>query len=383
MKKKKIIFFVNHATFFVSHRINLALAARKKGFDVELMCGNGSGVKEEKVAHSILKKNKIRTKNFKFYPSQTSIYRNIILFIKIFFHFKREKPDIVHLISPIAILIGGLASKLASVQSIVISFSGMGLLFTNNINNKFALIKFFYIFFLKIIFKKKNLKIVVQNKNDKKFFLKKFNLNNKNIFLIKGSGVDINKYKNISIKNKNKSVVLISRIIKEKGISEFVEAIKILNKSFKDWKYFIVGPLFYNKPTAYSKKTINEWKKINNLYLTGFQKNIFYYLKNSSIICLPSYREGMPKTLLEASASGRPIVTTDAIGCRDAIEKNITGILCKVGDSISLAKSLEKLIKNKKLREKFGRNGRKKAIKEYDINDVTKRFITIYKLNIK
>lgn len=376
--KKKITFLVNHAAFFVSHRLNLALEAKKRGYEVEILCGKGESKIEEKLAYIKLKKNNLKFKTFSFTSSELNLFIIIRNFLSLLFYLKKKKPDLIHLISPKGIILGGVLSRLLKIKATVISISGMGILFTDGVNDKFKIYKFFYILIMRYILNNDKICLIVQNNSDKFFFKKTFYLDKKKIFKIKGSGVDISKFKRIKVINSNKIVILVGRVIKEKGIREFVEAAKSLGKVFKRWKFYIIGELSYNKPSMFNKQTISEWKKIDNVKFFGYQADIFNFYKNSSIVCLPSYREGMPKTLLEASAAGRPIVTTNVIGCKEAIEKNKTGLFCKSRDIVTLKYCLLKLIRNKKLRNQLGANGRKKAIKEFDIKNVTNKVISIY-----
>mgnify|MGYP005989034549 CR=1 FL=1 len=379
MIKKKIIFFVNHAAFFVSHRLNLAVSAKKQGFNVEIILGNPASKEEEKRAIKILKNKKIKIKKFPFSSAETSLLNNILCLFKILFYLKNNKTDIIHLISPKAILLGGIIARILKIKLMVISISGMGYIFTNKLNLREKMIKKIYLFILRFILQHKKKKIIVQNRYDYYFFKKNFNLKLKEIVKIKGSGVNLKNFLKIKIENSYKTVSFIGRIIREKGILEYVEASKILKKNHKDWKFNLIGGLDYDKPSKFSKETIINWKKNNYVNIFGYQANIRNIYSKSSIICLPSYREGMPKTILEASAAGRPVIATNVIGCNEAVINKKTGELCKVKSVKSLFSKLDKLIKNKKLREYYGKNGREFAIKNFDIKDVTKKIMFIYK----
>lgn len=379
MIKKKIVFFVNHAAFFVSHRLNLAVSAKKQGFNVEIILGNPASIEEEKRAIKILKDKKIKIKKFPFSSAGTNLLNNFLCLFKIFFYLKNNTADIIHLISPKAILLGGIIARILKIKLMIISISGMGYIFTNKLNTREKIIKKIYLLILKFILQHKKKKIIVQNKYDYFFFKKNFNLNLKEIVKIKGSGVNLKNFLKIKIKNNHKTVSFIGRIIREKGILEYIKASKILKKNHKDWKFNLIGSLDYDKPSKFSEATILNWKKNNYINICGYQPNIRNLYSKSSIICLPSYREGMPKTILEASAAGRPVLTTNVIGCNEAVINKKTGELCKVKSVKSLVSKLDKMIKNKKLREYYGKNGRQFAIKNFDIKDVTKTIMLIYK----
>ncbi len=381
MRKNKLIFFVNHAAFFVSHRLNLALKAAKDGYEVEILLGKAASNIEEKIALKTLKENNLKYKKLPFKSSEVNLFRNFYALFVAFFYIKKNKPDLIHLISPKAILLGGILARYFRVKGIVLSISGMGYLFTDNENLLNKIYKLIYMFCLSYILKHKNKKVIVQNKDDYRFFFNKFKLNKNEIVRIRGSGVNLDKFNKINVRNKYKQVLFVGRVIKEKGVKEFIESVEMLNKlkKYKFWNYLIVGELNYDKSSKFQKKDIENWKKIKKLKFLGYKRDIHKYYKLSSIICLPSYREGMPKVLLEAAASGRPVITTNTIGCKEAIINYKTGELCRVKDSYSLFNSLSKFMDNKNLREYYGRNGRILARKEFDIKKVSNHLVKIYK----
>ena len=172
---------------------------------------------------------------------------------------------------------------------------------------------------------------------------------------------------------------MVSRIVANKGINEFLNSAKILKKKYPDWKFIIVGGLDYKSPDSINKNFLNKFRKKNIVRIFDYKSDILNYYKNAEIFCLPSYREGMPKTVLEASSCGLPVVTTDTIGCRDSIVNNFTGLLCKPFDPNDLAKKIEILIKDKNLRKKLGKNGKKYAKSNFAINSVTNKIFNLYK----
>ena len=158
MIKKKIIFFVNHAAFFVSHRLNLAVSAKKQGLNVEIILGNPASIDEEKRAIKILKNKKIKIKKFPFSSAETGLLNNILCLFKILFYLKDNKTDIIHLISPKAILLGGIIARILKIKLMVISISGMGYIFTNKLNLREKMIKGIYLFILRFILQHKKKK---------------------------------------------------------------------------------------------------------------------------------------------------------------------------------------------------------------------------------
>ena len=170
-----------------------------------------------------------------------------------------------------------------------------------------------------------------------------------------------------------------SRIIADKGIFEYIKSIQYLKKNNFKGKFYLVGDIDYKNPSAIKKSTINYWHKKKIITYVKHQKKISTFLKKSTIVMLPSYREGFPKILMEAAACGRPVVTTNVPGCKDAIIKNITGVLVPPKNHILLAKAIKNLCDNRKKLELIGKAARKHALKNFDINNVVSQHLYIYK----
>ena len=168
------------------------------------------------------------------------------------------------------------------------------------------------------------------------------------------------------------------RLLKDKGVFEYIEAAKFLKQKLPNVEFELYGDIDTHNPASLTLEDIQKIKKEGFVKVYGFISDIAKVFCDSNIIVLPSYREGLPKVLIEAAACGRAVVTTDVPGCRDAIEPNITGLLCKVKDTESLASTIEKLILDNKLRNSMGTAGRELAQKEFDIKKVIEKHFEIY-----
>lgn len=379
MYKKKIVFLSNHAAFFCSHRINLFFEAKKRGFDFHLILGSGSSKIMEKNAIKKIKMLKIQHSLYNF-NANYSFIKNFLALIKIFFFITRYRPDILHSASPIANFFATIIAVFYNRTKLILSVSGMGYLYTVNLNFidklKKKLFEFFFISFIRKISRKT---IIVQNKDDYIYFKKILKLNHNNIFLIKGgSGVDSRYFKKIKIFKNNKNVLMLSRIVKSKGVYEYFEAAKILKKKYPDWNFNIVGPLDYSTPDKIDITYFNYFLKSKIINYLGFTTDSLKFYKNTEIFCLPSHREGMPKTVLEASAVGLPIVTTNTTGCKESIVINKNGLLCKKKNFNDLSNKIEILIKDRKLRNRMKFFSKKYAHKYYRVNTVTDTIFRLY-----
>ena len=352
-----------------------ALLAKKKGYDVKVLCGNSVSLNSDKFAQHKLVINKINFQNCNFDSTSLSPIKDLFAFFKIFIELKNYRPDIVHITTPKAQILGGVASRFLKVKAIVVFISGMGYLFSNDLNLIEKIYKKLFFIIQSYVFRCKNLKIIVENKYDYKYFVNSFFLKKNKIIIVRGSGVDLKKFKKINTR-KNKIILLPARVIREKGIIEFIKASRLLKKY--QYKFIVAGPLDYEKSSSFKKNELNEFNFDNSVKFIGYQSNIYKILKKTAIVCLPSYREGLPKSLCEAAACGIPIVTTATVGCTEVVKAKFNGELCKIKDHLSLAKKIEKLILNPKLRVIYGKNSITYAKKNFDIKLISNKIIKIY-----
>jgi glycosyltransferase involved in cell wall biosynthesis len=168
-------------------------------------------------------------------------------------------------------------------------------------------------------------------------------------------------------------------MLKDKGLKEFVEAAKLVKNFVSDWRFVLAGAADCENPTAVSKLQLEQWRREGYVDWVDFVVDMTPLYKEAAIVCLPSYREGMPKALLEAAAAGCAVVTTDTVGCREAIVNGRTGDLVPVGDSRALAATLVALIIDTQRRNTYGVEGHARAIKEYSLKAIIGRFLVIYR----
>ena len=370
---KKILFVVNELNFFLSHRLSIAKEASKKGYLVHLAIENK---KLTKVENEQLKDFQIH--NYHVSRSNLNIIFEIYTFISLFLLIKKINPQLVHLITMKPIIYGGIINRILNIKSQVISVTGMGYIFINKKKVRIKLLNFIVKNLLKFAINHKNQKIIVQNNSDLHEFLRIKKISNKNFILIPGSGVNLNLFNYVPENENNNLIIMVCRLLKDKGVYEFIEAEKkIRNKNIKA-RFWLVGNIDPSNPSSLSSKDIEKIKEDSKVKFLGFRKDISRLYKYSNIAVLTSYREGFPKSLIEASACGRPIITTDVPGCRDSIINNVTGILINKKNSQQLCDAIELLLKNNILRKKMGYQARINAENKYNINDVISKHMEIY-----
>jgi len=220
--------------------------------------------------------------------------------------------------------------------------------------------------------------MIVENSDDFDLFIDRKIVNINNISLIKGAGVDIKKINPSSVKPKIISVVLIARMLWDKGVGEFVDAARIVKQN-ANVNFLLVGGEDAENPMGIKSDTLNQWSQEGVIKWYGHSNNIEIFLEDSHIACLPSYREGLPKSLIEAAAAGLPIVTTDVPGCREVVEHNVNGLIVPPKNAILLAEALLYLINNSNIRNQMGKNSRKFAVDKFSLEIIIKSTLDLYK----
>lgn len=298
-------------------------------------------------------------------------------FINIFFVINKVKPDILHLVTIIPVLLGGLVARLLKVPAVVYAISGLGYVFMST-GFKAAFRKWIVIGLYRIAFNHSRYFAIFQNEDDLELMSKYCPFVEKNAVLIKGSGVNLNNYKMTSIPKGIPVVTMVARLLKDKGVYEFINAARIIKKQFKAVEFWLVGDLDVGNPTSITEEDIEMVKACGNVYVLGYRSDIASIYAMSSIAVLPSYREGLPKSLVEAAACGRPIVTTDVPGCRDVVVDKVTGLLVPQKDSAELASSILELLNSPSRMREMGKRGRNLAEKSFSIEGVVNKHLKLY-----
>lgn len=381
MADERIAYVINHAAFFVSHRLPLAKGAKQNGFEVGLFTGQAGSLLMEEMAEGELANSSLPHKRTLFRSSGMNPIVELMGLVQLIWHLLKFRPSIIHCASPKGVLYGGIAARMIGVKGLVLAISGMGYAFTNNNGGGVArqLVKLIYKLVAHFAFGHKNAKIIVQNKDDYDLIVKSKLAKASAITLIPGSGVDMTLYADADYLTKEKIVLLPARMLQDKGVREFVGAARSLKDKIPEWRFILAGAAGYDNPSSIHESELLAWQNEGIIEWLGHVENMIPLYKMASIVCLPSYREGMPKVLLEAAAAGCAVITTDAIGCREAIVPNVTGDLVPIQDSNSLTERLGSLMKDPERQKRYGFAGRKRAIELFSIESVVDQTISIYR----
>ena len=372
LKISKLVILINNLSFFCSHRLPIVEAAKNKKFNIIIGYGERGDVNP----------SELEKKGFKvcFVPikrGSINLFKDLQSMFYIWRFLKKEKPDIVHLVTIKPYLYGGVIARLTGVPSLVSAVSGLGTLFVHkNLKSKF--LKFLLYPMYLLAFNHLNQIVVFQNKDDAKVLISWGVIKSHKVRFIKGSGVRLKNFTNLDDRKGMPTVCFAARLLVDKGVYEFVSAASLLKNRGVKARFFLAGDLDINNPTGLTNDDLKKIKEDGCVEILGFQKDIPSLYSQSHIICLPSYREGFPKSLMEAAAAARAVVTTDVPGCRDAIIPNKTGLIVPARNYVALADAIQVLIENPEKRRAMGNAGRKLAEKEFKIENIVEEHLKIY-----
>jgi len=368
--KRKLLFVVNVDWFFMSHRLPIALAALRQGYEVHLATAItdqlASLQQQGLVVHPILHDR-----------SGANPIRAARVFFQIFLVFLKVRPDMVHLVTIKPVLLGGIAARLAGVPAVVAAISGLGYVFTQR-SWASRLRRWLVAALYRLALRHKNIKVIFQNQHDRATLNELADLKSDQVEMIRGSGVELDVFQVRPVPAGVPVVVLAARLLGDKGVREFVQAARRLQQKGISVRCCLVGAIDPGNPSSLTEKELAAWRSEGIVELWGQRDDMPQVLSQASIVVLPSYREGLPKVLLEAAACGRSVITTDVPGCRDAIEPGITGLLVPVRDAVALADAIESLINDPARRLAMGAAARKLAVQAFDIQQVVARHLQIY-----
>ncbi len=365
MKKKKIAFLSHLDLNLYLFRLPIMIELVKQGHTIYAICPKGE--KFDQFGQYGIKalEYKIERKSLNPFKELKTI-RNI---------YKLIKPldlDILQNFTAKPNIYGSIAGDLAKVPLIVNAVTGLGSFYISE-SKKAKTIKAV----IEKLYKESNKKAdycIFQNNDDMNYFIQKRLISRSKAILIKSSGIDTLSF--MADKSQKDTatirVLMVARAIWHKGIKEYYDAAKLLEN--EDIEFVLIGD---TDPGNFSCANENYLNSGNVIWL-GHRDDIKSQIEKSDIFVLPSYREGIPRTLLEAASMGKPIVTTDTVGCKEVVDEGYNGFLVPIKDSNTLADRILELAENKDLRDTMGKNGRIKAIREFDINVIVKQYLAVY-----
>ncbi len=367
---KTIIYFVSEDWYFCSHRLPIARKALAKGFKVVV-------VTRVDKHRDVIESEGFELASIEIKRGGLNLLSEFKTLSTLYSYYKKYNPDIVHHVAIKPVIYGTLVARVIGSIKVVNAMAGLGFIFISN-KKKVRILRFFIHKLFHFLFNSKDGQLILQNQDDLEYFIKNKIVNSDAIEIIRGSGVNIKKFIPVEETIGVPIVMLASRMLWDKGVGEFVDAAKILKQEGVKAHFVLVGEGDSENPASIPKRQLDKWHELGIVDWWGGKNDMHKILTQAHIICLPSYREGLPKVLLEAASCSKPIIATDVPGCREIVHNGETGILVPLKDSIALAGAIKELINNPEKRRSMGKSGRKLVENEFSEEIVVNQTMKVY-----
>jgi len=372
MRAVKVLFLVTEDWYFVSHRLPLARAARDEGIEVFVMTHlNGQKEALEKEGFRVIPWKTV-------VPRSTNPLREAESLWEVFHTYRQVRPDLTHHIALKPSVYGGFVALFLRSISSVQTIAGLGYLFIDP-PRKLRPVRWLLLAALRLVLRSKRSRTIFQNADDCSFFQRAGLVHREDSRLIRGSGVNTTKLVSLPEPDGLPVVTLPSRMLWEKGVGEFVETATRLRREGVQARFVLAGRLGGCSRGSISEKQLEEWVGSGSVEWWGFVHDISNLMSKSTIICLPSYREGLPKVLIEAAACGRAIVTTNSPGCREIVRDGENGFLVPARNAGALAEAIRLLLVDSELRIRMAKSSREIAVREFSEGLVVRQNLDVYR----
>ena len=361
----KIVVISHKTTNLARTRKKLLQSFINKGHKVIGICPEKEGVEELEqigVTPIIVQSDRI----------SLGIFSNISYFLNLKKILKKEKPYVVFSYTIKPSIIGSISAKMAKVPKIYSMITGLGYVYSTE-KLKIRLIRVFCNIGYKMAFKY-NTNVIFQNSDDKEYFIQKKFLDEKKACVVDGSGVDMERFKFSKLPDKM-NFLMVARMLNVKGVEEYCKSAQIIKNKYPQVTFTFLGQM-ENSYRGVDPKIINEYQEKNIVDFKGYKEDVLPFLNDCKVFVLPSYlKEGIPRTILEAMAVGRPIITTNVSGCKETVKDGENGFLVNPRDYKDLAKKMEYVIKNQEILEQMGKNSYNYAKERFEISLINKKML--------
>jgi len=366
----KILYVVTEDWYFWSHRLALARAARDAGLEVVVATRVGRHGER-------LEAEGFRVVSIRMQRGEFRAWRELGALRELVGLYRRERPDIVHHVSLKPVLYGSMAARLTGVPLVVNAMTGLGSIFVGK-SVRARRLRPVVSRALRWLLASRGTWVVVQNPDDRAAMLR-LGVPEARLVLIRGSGVDTERFAPSPEPPGPPVVALVSRLLWDKGVGEFVEAARILKGGGAAFRAVLVGFADPDNPSAISGVQLQAWHDAGVVEWWGPTEDVVDVWRRAHIAVLPSYREGLPKSLIEAAACGRPLVATGVPGCREVVREGETGRLVPAGDAAALAGAIAGLLDDPETRRRFGAAARELAVREFSQARVVTEMLALYR----
>lgn len=369
---RRLLYLITEDWFFCSHFLERAVAARAAGYEVLVLTRIGDGGHAQRIRDAGLRLLPLRVQRRSTNPfAELGVVRQVLA------TYRRERPDLVHHIALKPILYGTLAARLCGLSAVINAPVGMGFVFTSASWHA-RLLRPMVHAGLRALLDPPGARVVFENPDDLDALVADGLVRRADCVLIRGAGVDTGRFRPAPEAAGTPVVTLVARMLRDKGIGEFVEAARRLRARGVAACLQLVGEPDPGNPAAIPEAELRAWHDDGVIRWLGRREDIPEILAASHVVCLPSYREGLPKSLLEGLAAGRPLVATDVPGCREAVIDGETGLRVPARDPAALADALARLLQDPPLRVRMGTRGRELAQEAFSTRIVVARTLALY-----
>ena len=373
--RPRLLYLITEDWYFWSHRLDLARAARDVGFEVT--------VATRVTDHE----ERIQREGFHLVPislvrRSRNPFRELGAILELVRIYRHVQPHLVHHVAMKPILYGSLAAWMARVPVAINAFAGLGYVFTNSERQQGGLQRVMMAA-LRSAIALSHSTVLFQNASDRNEIVNAGIVQPSRTRIIAGSGIDINAFSVKPAPPGGPLVILPSRMLWDKGIAEFIQAARDLKGQGSDARFVLVGRCDEDNPAAIPHKQLAQWIQEGVVEWWGHRDDMPAVYEKAALVVLPSYREGLPKVLLEAAACGKSIVATDVPGCRDVVRHGVNGLLVAVKDSRALAGAIQQLLSNNVLREAMGARSREIAVVEWSSHRIVEQMLSLYRELLK
>jgi glycosyltransferase involved in cell wall biosynthesis len=368
--RPRLLFLITEDWTFWEIRRDLARIAKDAGYEVLI----ATRVSD----HA----SRIQNEGFQLIPismrrRSRNPFRELKAFIELVRLYYRMRPKIVQHVAMKPIIYGSLAAWMTRVPVVINVFAGLGYAFTDRPRRAFMLRALVHSA-LKVAIRVSRSVVVCQNHDDQDLLTREGIVTDAHIRLIPGSGVDITRFSPGATPADPPIVMLVGRMLWDKGVREFVEAAQLLKKKSVCARFVLVGRCDQDNPSAIQEKQLNRWAQEYSIEWWGHREDLPAVFGLATVVVLPSYREGLPKVLLEAAACGKALIATDVPGCRDVIRHHKTGLLVSVRDPSALADAIHTLLENRELRSALGAAARDFVRSEHSTERIGRQYLDLY-----
>ena len=369
--RPRLLFLVTEDWYFWSHRLDLARAARDAGFDVSI----ATRVTEhgELIGREGFRLHPLRLERRSRHP-----LADLTAILEIIRLYRRERPQLVHQVAMKPILFGSLAAWITGVPVIVNAFAGLGYAFTDQAPRR-GMVRFFLLCALKVALRLGRSVAVFQNSEDRNYLVAQGVVPPERARIIAGSGIDTERFVPGAPVSGVPVVLLASRMLWDKGVADFVRAARLVKSQGVQARFVLVGRCDPHNPAAIPPSRLQAWVESGDIEWWGHREDMPAVLASATVVVLPSFREGLPKVLLEAAACGKPVIATDVPGCRSVVRHQSNGLLVPPQDPDALADAIVSLLADANRCSAMGRAGRDMVVREYSVSKIAGATLALYR----